>query len=346
MLNLNKTAFAVLVALSSSTVFAGTMGPVCTPGNVTVPCERTAWDFGAQALYLQNTSGAAHAYDFFTTDSFGNRRYHNVDQDWNWGFKLEGSYHFHTGNDINVNWYHYDSSNDRRHRDFSLIGIDGLTITDPTLLNSRLRTRNQPKWDAVNVELGQHVDFSEWSVMRFHGGFQFARIQNNHRSRLHPFLPLLTAVTTPSVIAPIELSRSDRRFNGFGPRIGTDFSYNLGNGFGIYANGATAILVGKSKFNSGIGNNPVLNNILTPFVGFPGRASRTIVVPEIEAKLGAQYTYAMAQGDLTLDAGYMWVNYFDVHHTLVGQPLNFFEARESNFALNGPYFGLKWVGNV
>lgn len=315
MLNLKKTAVAVL-ALGSSAVFAGTMGPVCTPGNVTVPCESTAWDFGVQALYLQPTVGAGFGYDSYTQNAASTyRNYHDNNLDWGWGFKLEGSYHFNTGNDLNVNWYHMNKSNDR---DFGVL-FNGVTYGIDSDFNT--------KWDAVNVELGQHVDFSEWKVIRFHGGVQFARISHE--------LDFAT-----NHVRGID---ADTKFNGFGPRIGADMSYNLGNGFSVYANGATSVLVGTSKFNTTFGPATVIPATFLGTVG--GTGSRTTMVPEVEAKLGAKYNYAMAQGNLMLDGGYMWVNYFNAQHTLVASGSGFI-AHETNFALNGPYIGLKWIGNV
>src|SRR3990167_1135010 len=171
MLNLKKTAAAVL-ALSSSAVFAGTMGPVCSAVNVTVPCESTAWDVGGRALYLQpNYGGGDYGYAAINN----NGRSVEFNKNWGWGFMIEGSYHFETGSDANLNWYHFNKSN---YKSYSVVNSGGLgIITSDTGFTGTAST--DPKWDAVNLEFGQHVDFGEKKDIRFHGGVQYARITND-----------------------------------------------------------------------------------------------------------------------------------------------------------------------
>jgi hypothetical protein len=287
MLNLKKTAVAVL-ALGSSAVFAGTMGPVCTPGNVTVPCERNAWEIGGYALYLQPVSSGAFGYLNST-----NGVYNNYADNWDWGFALEAGYHYGTGNDVNVNWNHLDHD----------VKFNSVTQTVSTSLDQH--------WDEVNFELGQTVDFSATNKARFHGGVQYSRIDSKFNN-----------VSTTVI---------DNKFNGFGPRAGLDLNYGFGNGFGIYGKGASALLVGTSSFTDAYTLQPITIT-----------GSKTVVVPQFEAKLGANYSYAMAQGDLSLDAGYMWVDYVGANHGTFGSV----GISDFNVAFTGPYFGLKYVGNV
>lgn len=318
MLNLKKTAVAVL-ALGSSAVFAGTMGPVCSSVNVTVPCESTAWDFGAEALYLQPVLTGGD-YNYVGYNSAG--RYIDYNNKWAWGFKLEGSYHYNTGNDANLNWYHLGKSSTRNFTtDYTLFGLA------PVVAAGSAST--DPKWDAVNIEFGQHVDFGENKHIRFHGGAEYVRLANS------------STIATTGTVSTVPYSATFVRkptFNGFGPRLGADMGYDWGNGLGVYANGAGAVLVGSSKLSSSF-----TDTLVTPF---SVSASKTTMVPELEAKLGIKYDYAMAQGDLTLDLGWMWVNYFNAHQAVaanLGVPSN---INEGDFGLQGLYFGLKWLGNV
>ena len=75
--------------------------------------------------------------------------------------------------------------------------------------------------------------------------------------------------------------------------------------------------------------------------------SHSNVLPELDAKLGAMYTYAMAQGDLSLDVGWVWAHYVNALNSLdtaVGAGSDL--TRPRSFGIQGLYFGAKWVGNV
>jgi hypothetical protein len=190
------------------------------------------------------------------------------------------------------------------------------------------------QWDAVNFEFGQHVDFGEYKNIRFHGGAQYARLEyKKHSSYVRNFpasyvLDNLGEIVLVPAATDSGVNRVEHTFRGVGPRLGADMSYDWLNGFGLYANGAAALLVGDNRVND------------TSDVE-PNRASYTATIPELEVKLGLKYTYAMTQGNLTLDGGYMVVNYWDVFHVVQAGI-----DGTSSFGMHGPFLGLNYVGLV
>lgn len=349
MLNLKKTAVAVL-ALGSSAVFAGTMGPVCAPGNVTIPCERTMWEVGADALYLQpvyNAEGFNPAIIGGSTAGVYTAELPSAN--WGWGFMIEGAYHYGMGNDVNINWYHVNNATNAGIT--QQIGYAAAAGTTDGYLPQVGDASLHPEWDAVNVEFGQHVDFGDMKNIRLHGGVEYARVATGSS-----FL-----TRNPSLGNDV-FGSNNSTFNGFGPRGGVDMNYDLGNGFSAYGNGAGGLYVGTGSFNTALS---IADGAATSRVNYVLNGSKTTLVPELEAKLGLMYHYNMASmgalppSELVLDVGWMWVNYFNAQ--FVADNNNTFSATgtrtrttsilraaasQSDFGEQGLNFGLKWKGNV
>ncbi|CAM2952760.1 Lpg1974 family pore-forming outer membrane protein [Legionella worsleiensis] len=323
-----KTALTLLV-LGSSSVFSGTMGPVCTPGNATVPCEQTTWDIGIQALYLQSMYSNSELNNLNIGSGSGVRIFEKYPDNFEWGFRLEGAYHFNTGNDLTLNWTYWQEPNDLR-----INPAPGRVAgqTQATIIDYRYRGSD---FNQVNVEFGQHVDFGANKNIRFHGGVQYANVDVTLIAR-----QIVSGLLPPDDASNGDISITNRyKFSGAGPRIGTDLSYDFLNGFAIYANAATALLAGDTKYS----DNAPFNQ-----TGRPVRSSYLALVPELEAKIGATYTYGMTQGNLIFDLGYMVANYFSPLHEndLSLETLTFNTRPNSDFGLMGAYAGIKYTGSV
>lgn len=346
MLNYNHIPLIPLL-LSSTLLHAGTMGAECTPGNVTIPCHEQGFTFGALALYLQPSFGNGLGYSTYNNYGFDVNgveilqdgapdKISNVFPNWGWGFQIEGKYQYRSGNDIDVNWYHMNQSTT------GYLPVGTLfSGSAPGLYAGKLTV--SPQWNAVNIELGQQLQFDTNKLLRIHGGLQLAQVQTQFTN-----YPRLSATSDPLFVTKDKIT-----YQGIGPRIGADFGYGVFfEGFKIDANAAAALLVGTSKQNvSGYTNyTPSNPNYATQFfsTGNYVQSNPYVVVPEIEAKLGAEYAYPTTHGLWNLNIGYLWINYLNGLISQVGMGVEGSAISQSsavNFTLNGLYFGLKWKSN-
>jgi hypothetical protein len=200
-----KTAIAALVlgftGAASAAMYAPAPAPSCAAGNVTVPCEKSAWDLGVDALYMRSE-------DNRLSNVSGFRAKYGL------GFRLEGSYHFGTGNDATVTWSHAKKTTS------DTINANAISMTN-TL-------------DVVDFELAQVVNFGENVNARFNGGFEYISVKNDSSNSL--------PITTPALAAGAHTGK----VSGFGPRVGVLTNYDFGNGFAMYGDVNAAVLVGKS----------------------------------------------------------------------------------------------------
>lgn len=294
------------------------MGQICAPGNVTVPCENKSWSLGIQGLYLNTVNGATRGYrstSFTTVD--------NISNAWDWGTRAEGSYQFHQGNDVTINWLHLTSNQQQ----------EGFSTTFSPVLTASYTLSKKDQFDVVNLAVGQKVDVGIGKKLRFYGGLQYANAQE-YTTNYYASVALGTFSAQPVSIY------DNADFRGAGPLVGMDYSYELVDNLSLVANGEAAVLYGTSRYSTGTVLTD-LNAVLSSLY-----ASQKTIITGFEAKLGVDYGYNMPEGKVNLQAGYQVIDYPHLLQKLSGPSTSAGQISYNNLGLYGPYLGLKYTGNA
>jgi hypothetical protein len=328
---LQKKALSPILFLFSGFAIAGTMGSACQEGQLTVPCDTKNWSIGGQALYMQMSTGNNASNSTLTGGSGSIDR--GSAPTWNWGFQLEGAYLFSNGKDLNLNWHRLrGSSSNVLGAPVALgsvflpsdpVGVSSASTVSNVTVNA-LNTNTQTGWDMVNIEHGRFIKIDNEFHARVHFGGEFSRVSQNFSSANEGTSGVLSTSYSLS-------SRTNSSYNGFGPRLGLDLVYATASGLGFYGKGAVGVLAGSAKTNYSQTNTSGASSSLYYNVNR--------VVTSTDAKLGLNYAHTLQQGEFSLDAGWMWVNYLNA---LASQGSTT-GAHNIAFGVQGVYFGAKWT---
>lgn len=317
---ITSVAMATISVIFSGLTFAGTMGAVCEPGVVTVPCEDKRWELAVEALYLRPVVGRDR---MFIEEGTVFNSSANVAGDWGWGFGLSGSYHFSTGSDLSLDWIHYDVISHLPHAFFGVTpSFFGLTPVSA----SEYRAKVLNRFDRVNATLGQVSDVSLLKRIHFFAGLQYAKIY-------HEFFNYYDLAFPPEFTEINEYNKAN--FSGVGPVVGIDYSYGLPWwGLNVEAKFDGSILYGTSRTLTGFVLGPA--GLITNGIN----VGRKRLVPSVDAKLGLSCNHDLGEGILSLYAGYEVLNYFNA---LVNLSPSVYSLN-TNYGLYGPYAGISWKG--
>jgi hypothetical protein len=250
MLMLKKISLWML-CLYSSVIFSGEMGK----------CADDVWQFGGHAIYAELSPGGIE--------------YENLDLSlnlpWSWGFALEGSYQYGGGDDISMNWFHYQSQMSNQ-----------LQEPNATIMLS-------PAWDQVNLEVGKTIQLRHMDKLRFHAGLNFSHLAYGANLSFEGQLGQ----------APINFTqwqRMDASYNGLGLRSGFLLAHDFQNHLTLFADAAVSLLAGSA--NLATHNNFGIVD-----------TSQMRIVPEFDARVGTQYDYHLSEGLLSAEISWLWLNY-------------------------------------
>jgi hypothetical protein len=259
-------------------------------------------------------------------------------------FDIGARYMPNASDDIAVNWTHLKNSVDGSFLATPIQMVGPPYLIGPESGLYKIANGNaQTAYDSVNVDAG-HTFCADCSYqLRAFGGVEVARIGQN-----------LSGAFQSTDGTSFNSYTNTSLFTGAGPRVGMKGTYTLGD-FQFIGEAAGAALIGTQQSRIDIATlNPTLAGVNTQFLSSP---NATRVIPSIEAKLAAAYTFAPSSyGLFRVEAGYRAAVYFDavseyamtqVPTGLTLPPNGIYLATQqhlqTSFTDQGPYLKASWL---
>ncbi len=331
------------LGLVNASAYAGTIDttpmPVSNDINVTAPDQTGMWSFGATAVLMQPTNKAFNYADSVNAVGInsggstptvidGSDTHHSVDDNYDWWFGADVTYAFPgNGRDVTLAYEGlHGTDTDSTASGFSggnTGHIQGLVSDFTGLPYTNAQGETDTQYDAGDLLFGQKLDVG--SRIRLHPfvGVRYAHLDLTDSGTYYGVVPIFgNSSKGEGTGATAEDSTLENQFDGIGPRLGSDAQINLGQGFSIRGRLGLSALIGSQRVtNTAIITIPPNNNGSSG-AGFKSGGvlnaenntdSQTRVIPEIDGRLGLNYTYAFNSGmALGIEAGWQATNYFNV----------------------------------
>jgi hypothetical protein len=346
---LRKAIPVVFISMLGTVSHAATTTSTDNSLKVAIPSLKPGFEFNIGALWLKpgasNLNYVIYNQELPAQSPAWNEK--EVNPSFNSAFELGGRYFFSSGNDINLDWTHLNSSNSSSiaadNVNFFLgpdfeIGPDGIPIRNAT-------GTAKFKYDVVNLDVGQFVSFGQYVQMRFFGGLSTGFLREE-------VIANYTGTTLSAPLGPFSMNQDViSNFTGVGPRFGIHVDVNTNCGFGFLGETGISALIGsmysKTAYTS---SAPLLLATYGQTINNQIIEDQRVyqVIPGIDAKLGIKYKHAFKKSLLTISAGYQAAVYFNAISQYIPQSLvtpletgGIFVATMnhtlSNYSVQGPF---------
>lgn len=226
-----------------------------------------------------------------------------VDFDHEFGYGLMVGWDFcDTGNDVRISWNRFcnDDDNSAEKGAGELWTTYGQIDDDFIEFAERAHAKIEIDTDDLNLEVGQHVSIGCHGDLRLFAGVSYADVCKT--MAVH-YIGDTAAAEDSGLLEDINI---DSEFEGYGPRVGFDFSYAFCGGFGFVTHFGAGLYYGclDSKFH-------MIEHEAEDVVNVEAK-DKDHLVPMVDLRLALDYSYVFCnQSVLTVEAGYWSKHYFD-----------------------------------